>query len=127
MLKIIAAAMTAIIGVLIWYVKTTTKHQVERENKHDSERINREENRDKEQKEERTYYRNLIDGGMRKNAALNAKGITLTREMIKDFKSHNGYAKEFSEKMIKTLNDICNRAFGERRKGNKTVKVDRRK
>jgi hypothetical protein len=122
-----AGSVTAIIGVLIYYVKTTIKHQVERENKHDDERIEREGKRDKEQKEERDYYRNLIDGGMRKNAALNVKGITLTKVMIKDFKSHNGQAKEFSEKMIKTLNEICNRAFGERRKGNKKVKVDRRK
>ena len=124
---ITTAVVTAIILVLIWYLKTMTKHQVERENKHDDERIKREEKRDKEQKEERDYYRNLIDGGMLKNATLNAKGITLTKIMIKDFKAHNGHAKEFSIKMVKTLNDICNRAFGERRKINKTVEVNRRK
>ena len=120
-------ALSILVGLMVWYFKHTTKRQAEREDKHDVERAIREENRDKEQADERNYYRNLIDGGMRKNVALNIKGITLTKEMIKDFKSHNGHAKEFSEKMIKTLNEICNRAFGERRKGNVKVKLDRRK
>ena len=42
MLGIIAAAMTALIGVVIWYLKQQTKHQIKREDKRDERDAKRE-------------------------------------------------------------------------------------
>lgn len=134
-------ALSILVGLMVWYFKHTTKRQSVREDKQDEERAKREGKRDEDQKEERDYYRKVIDGGMRKNAILNAKGITLTKEMIKDLKSHTGHTEIFSEKVIETLSLICGKLNGDspnmvaaktklnkdRRKKEKKVKVDRRK
>lgn len=43
MIGIIAAAMTALVGVVIWYLKQQTKHQIKREDKRDERDAKREE------------------------------------------------------------------------------------
>ena len=121
MIGIIAAAMTALIGVMVWYLKYQTRQQAKREDKHDVI-----------QREERIFYRNLVTNDLKglhhdslKNTELNVQGIALQKEMIKDFKDHNGHSKEFSKKIVETLNILCNQI--DRRKIKKKVKVDRRK
>lgn len=135
------AGLSIFIGLMVWYFKHTTRRQAEREDKQDTERATIQEKHDKDQKEERDYYRKVIDGGMHKNAILNAKGITLTKEMMKDFKNHNGHSEKFSEKVIETLSLMCGKLNGkspemmaakkklknDRRKKDKLVKTDRRK
>lgn len=127
MIGIIAAAMTALIGVMVWYLKYQTRRQAKREDKHDAI-----------QREERLFYRGLVTNDLKglhqdslKNTELNVQGITLQKEMIKDFKDHNGHAERFSEKVIETLNHICDKMrivnINDRRKKNKMVRVDRRK
>ena len=114
-----------IVGVfaimMSWYLWHQTRMQSKREDKHDSI-----------QKEERLFYRSLVTNDMKelhqdslKNTELNLQGITLQKEMINDFKSHNGHSKEFSKKMVETLDLICDKI--ERRRLNKKVKVERRK
>ncbi len=125
-----AGTVTAIIGVMIWSFKYQTKRQAEREDKQDSERTERQAQRDKEQKEERDYYREKLTNEMEENKKLNVQGITLQKEMIKDFKDHNGHSEKFSEKVIETLGIICNKLNGnnpDRRKIVKKVEVNRRK
>ena len=43
MIGIIAAAMTALVGVVVWYLKQQTKHQIKREDKRDERDTKREE------------------------------------------------------------------------------------
>lgn len=128
---ITAVTVTAIIGVLIWYLKYTTKRQAIREDKQDLERTARQKKRDEEQKEERDYYRGILTNEMGENKKLNVQGIALQKEMVKDFKDHNGHAERFSQKVIETLGTICNKMNGnnpgDRRKETKSVEVDRRK
>ena len=107
--------------MMVWYLRYTTKRQAVREDKHDDI-----------QKEERVFYRTLVTNDLEglhkdsiKNAELNVRGIALQKEMIKDFKEHNGHSKEFSKKMVKTLDLICKKI--DRRRLNKKVKVERRK
>ena len=106
--------------MMAWYLWHQTRRQSKREDKHDAI-----------QKEERIFYRNLVTNDMKelhqdslKNTELNIKGIALQREMIKDFKSHNGHSKEFSKKMVETLDLICDKI--DRRRSDKRVKVERR-
>ncbi|MCK4464384.1 MAG: hypothetical protein KAU83_01635 [Bacteroidales bacterium] len=113
-------ALTTLVGVMVWYLKYQTKQQSKREDKHDAI-----------QREERLFNRKIITNELKglhksniKNAELNVQGIALQKEMIKDFKSHNGHSKEFSKKMVETLDLICNKI--DRRRSNKKVKVDRR-
>jgi len=115
-IPIITAVMLILVVGLVWYL---IKRQTKREDKHDVI-----------QKEERIFYRNLVTNDMKelhqdslKNAELNVQGITLQKEMIKDFKEHNGHSKEFSKKMVETLDLICNKI--DRRRLNKKVKVNR--
>ena len=143
-----ATALTVFVGVMVWYLKYQTRQQSKREELSDKERAKREEKRDADQKEERDYYRKVIDGGMSKNAVLNAKSISLQEGMIKDLQSHNGHSEKFSEKVIKTLSLqtdaislVCDKLNGksksmtfakkklnkDRRKKVEVVKVDRRK
>jgi len=88
MIGIIAAAMTALVSVMVWYLKYQTKRQAEREDKQDEERTKRQEKRDKDQKEERDYYRNLITNDMEelhkddtKNTNLNTQSIALLKDI----------------------------------------------
>ena len=114
-------ALTTLVGVMVWYLKYQTKQQSKREDKHDAI-----------QREERLFNRNIITNELRglhksniKNAELNIKGIALQKEMINDFKSHNGHSKEFSKKMVETLDLICDKI--DRRRLDKKVKVNRRR
>ncbi|GAJ23657.1 unnamed protein product, partial [marine sediment metagenome] len=75
----------------------------------DEERVKREVQRDKEQKEERDYYRNIISGELRKNVDLNVKGITLQTEMMKEIKEHDGQSREAWSKLNGSLGAICER------------------
>ena len=105
-------ALSILVGLLVWYFKHQTKRQATREDKQDTERYKREEKRDKDQKEERDYYRNVISGDLRKNADLNAKGIVLQKRMMTDFKKHNGHSERFSSKVVETLNLMCDKMNG---------------
>lgn len=114
-------ALGAFVLLMIWYVRFQTKRQAHREDKHDSI-----------QAEERKFYRTLVTNDMKeihqdslKNTELNIQGITLQKEMMNGFKEHNGHSREFSKKMVKTLDLICKKI--DRRRLNKKVKVDRRK
>ena len=106
--------------MMAWYLWHQTRYQSKREDKHDLI-----------QREERLFYRSLVSNDLKglhqdslKNTELNVRGIALQKEMINDFKSHNGHSKEFSKKMVKTLDLICNKI--DRRRSNKKVKVNRR-
>jgi len=88
MIRIVAGSVTALIGVMVWYLKYQTKRQANREDKQDEERAERQEKRDKDQKEERDYYRNLITNDMEalhkdsvKNADLNNQSIVLLKDI----------------------------------------------
>ena len=141
-------ALGTFILLMVWYVRFQTKQQTERESRSDKERIKIQEKRDNDQKEERNYYRDLIDGSLQKNTVLNAKGLSLQKIMIKDLKSHNGHSEKFSEKVLKAFDILCDRMNGgspesmkmrkglefhktrgmaDRRKEEKKVKVERRK
>ena len=120
---ITAGSVTAIIGVLIWYLKYTTKQQAIHNEKHDAE-----------QAKDRDFNRNLITCTLKeihtnglKNAELNRKSINLQ--------------KKFANESVITLKNISDRlnggtrgmnaiktlkAIDERKKDSK-VKVDRRK
>jgi len=95
MIGIIAAAMTALISVMVWYLKYQTKRQAEREDKHDEI-----------QREERLFYRSLVKNDLKelhqdniKNADLNKKSITLQ--------------KSIAGKTISALNVICEKLNSE--------------
>ena len=141
-------ALSILVGLMVWFFKHTTKRQAKREDKQDLERVEKEEKHDKDQKEERDYYRNVIDGSLQKNAVLNAKSLSLQKQMRKDHKEHNGHSEKFSEKVIETLSLqtdaitlVCNKLNGgspdmvaakknlnkDRREEDKKVKVGREK
>lgn len=120
-IPIITAVMLILLVGLVWYL---IKRQTKREDKHDTI-----------QREERIFYRNLVTNDMKelhqdsvKNAELNTQGIVLQKEMIKDFKSHNGHAKEFSKKIIESIERICDKLsiIKDRRKKVKKVELERR-
>lgn len=116
-------ALAILVGLMVWYLKHQTKRQAEREDGQDKERIKRQEERDKEQKEERNYYRGLIKDDIRKNVDLNVKGITLQKEIMKDFKDHNSHAEKFSEKVVESLGLICDKLNS----GSTTMKIAKKK
>lgn len=132
---ITAVTVTAIIGVLIWYLKYQTRRQAEREDKQDTERLKAQEKRDKEQKEERDYYRGIITNEMSENTKLNLQGIALTERIMKDFEKHDGHSEKFSKKIVQSLGIICKkmnssgiiRGIIDRRRKNVKVGVNRRK
>jgi len=91
---IIAAAMMAIIGVMIWYIKYTTKRQAKRE-----------ENHEKEQKEERLYNRGIIKDELK----------TLHRDSVKTAelsRKNTALQRSIGNKTITALNDLCNKING---------------
>ena len=94
MLGIIAGAVTALIGVMVWYLKYQTRRQAKREDKHDAI-----------QREERLFYRDLVTNDLkelhqdnRKNTELNKKSITLQ--------------KSIADKTITALNIIAEKLNG---------------
>jgi len=94
MIGIIAAAMTALISVMVWYLKYQTKRQADREDKHDAI-----------QREERLFYRDLVKNDLKglhldsiKNAELNKESIALQRSIAGE--------------TISALNVICEKLNG---------------
>ena len=94
MIGIIAAALTALISVMVWYLKYQTKRQAKREDKHDAI-----------QREERLFYRDLVTNDLKelhqdsvRNADLNKKSIALQ--------------KSIAGKTISALNVICEKLNG---------------
>jgi len=94
MIKIVAGSVTALVGVMVWYLKYQTKRQAEREDKHDAI-----------QAEERIFYRKLVTNDLKelhqdsiKNAELNRKSITLQKSIAK--------------KTVGALDIICDRLNG---------------
>ena len=84
MTGIIAAAMTALVSVMIWYLKYQTKRQAEREDKHD-----------KIQEEDRTFNRNLVTNYLEglhrdniKNARLNRKSVRMLSALAEYLNRH---------------------------------------
>lgn len=142
-IAIITAVMLILVVGLVWYL---IRRQTKREDKHDEERIKIQEKRDGEQKEDRDYYRGIVKNELKKNVELNVQGITLQKEMVNDFKIHNGHINIFQNKAIESLGLICEwmsklngdsllkeklreyeeRGIIDRRKENKKVKADRR-
>ena len=133
-IPIITAVMLILVVGLVWYL---IKRQTKREDKHDAIRLKKEEKHDKDQKEERDYYRDLIKNDLQKNAILNTKGLELQRGMMKDLQDHNGHSEKFSEKVIETLSLqtdaitlVCNKLNGDSpsmREAKKRLNKDRRK
>jgi len=123
---ITAGTVTAIIGVLIWYLRYTTKESAKREKKHDIL-----------QKEDRDFSRELITGTLKdihstgiKNAELNRKSIDMQKAFQKESVST---LRTISERLnggtegmraIKRLKEIGNK---DQRKVDKKVINDRRK
>lgn len=135
---ITAGTITAIIGVLIWYLKYQTKRNATREDKQDKERSKREEKLDEERKEERLFNRNIITNELKeihqdnhKNTELNVQGITLQKDMLKGLNESNKHNEDFQNKTVETLGLICDKMNGnnpnDRRKKYKKVEVERRK
>ena len=120
---IITAVMLILVVGLVWHL---IKRQTKREDKHDIERIEKQKKYDEEQKEDRLYHRNLITNHLEhiadaslKNTELNVQGIALQKEMMMEFKEHNGHNKVFQEKSIQSLGLICDRLDG----GNSEMKL----
>lgn len=103
--KIIAWVVTALIGVLIWYLKYQTKRQAEREDKHDAIQAKREEKHDKIQAEERIFYRNLVTNDLKELHQDNIKNAELNKESIILQKSIAGQT-------IAALNLVCDKLNG---------------
>ena len=120
---ITASSVVAIIGVLIWYLKYTTRQQVVREDKHDAI-----------QAEDRAFNRELITGTLKEIHATGIKNSELNRKSI-------SMQKQFAKESVETLKNISNRLNGgtkgeraiaalksiDERKKETKVKVDRRK
>ena len=105
-MPIITAVMLILVVSLVWYL---IKRQTKREDKHD-----------KIQEEVRLYHRNLITNHLEhiddvnlKNTELNVQGIALQKEMMEDFKDHNGHTERFSEKVVESLSLICDKLNGD--------------
>lgn len=89
-----AGTVTAIIGVLIWYLKYTTRQQVIREANHD-----------KIQAEERLFNRELITGTLKEIHSTGIKNSELNRKSI-------SMQKEFATETVGTLKTLCDRMNG---------------
>ena len=108
-MPIITAVILILVVGLIWYL---IKRQTKREDKLDKERAVRQEQRDKEQKEERDYYRTLITNDQKKNVDLNIQGIALQKEMMKAMKDHDNYSRDAWKKLNGSLGAICDKLNG---------------
>ena len=91
--------------LMSWYLWHQTKQQAKREAK-----------TDEQQNEDRMFHRNLITNDLKslhddstKNTELNSQSVILQKEMIQEFKEHNGHNKVFQEKAIESLGLICDR------------------
>ena len=93
-IAIIAFAMTAIIGAMIWYLKETTKHQAKREDKHDVA-----------QREERLYNRGIIKEELKTLHQDSIKTAELSRK-------NTALQRSIGNKTITALNDLCNKING---------------
>ena len=105
-------ALTTLVGLFVWYLKNQTKQQAKRESDSYIERTDRQTKRDKEQKEEREYYRDVIKTELRTNEVLNTQGIVSQKEMMKDFKEHNGHSEELSKKVLGAFDILCDKMNG---------------
>ena len=101
--------------MMAWYLWHQTRAQSKRETKHDAI-----------QEEERLFHRNLITNDLKglhdnstKNTELNSQSVILQKDMIREFKEHNGHNKVFQEKAIESLGLICDRLNG----GNSGMKI----
>ena len=116
-------ALSILVGLFVWYLKTTTKQQAKREEMHD-----------KIQEEDRNFNRNLITGTLKEIHTTGIKNSELQRKSIST-------QKEFARESVKTLKDISDRLNGgtkgikaiaalkaiDERKNKIKVKEDRRK
>ena len=107
-----AGTVTAIIGVLIWYLKYTTRQQVIREANHD-----------KIQKEERMFNRNLITNTLKEIHSTGLKNAKLNRESVGTLKTLCNKLNGGTEG-IRAIASL--KAINERKRNSK-VKGERRK
>ena len=119
-IPIITAVMLILVVGLVWYL---IKRQTKREDKHDEERVKLQEKYDKDQKEERNYYRDLLTNDQKKNVDLNIQGIVLQKEMLKDMKYHDNYSRDAWKRLNGSLSAICDRLNG----GNTIMKIAKEK
>lgn len=117
--KIIAVAMAALIGVMVWFLKYQTRAQTERDKKHDEQQAKREEKHDKQQDEDRKFHRDLITNHLKglqdislENSKLNSQSMVLQEDMIKHMEEHDDYCKETSKKIIESFSAICDKLNG---------------
>lgn len=118
----ITAVMLILVVSLVWYL---IKRQTKREDKHDEERAKLQEKYDKDQKEERDYYRNLLTNDQKKNVDLNIQGIVMQKEMLKDMKDHDNHSREAWKNLNGSLTAVCARLNGNNFK--KKVKINEKK
>ena len=129
-------ALTTLVGLLVWYVKYTTKQTAKRESDAYVERTKREEKHDKIQKEDRDFNRGLITGALKDIHDTGLKSAEMNRKSI-------AIQKNFQKESVGTLKTICDRLNGgteginaitklkeinkkDRRKKDKKVEVERR-
>ena len=115
-------ALSILTGLLVWYVKYTTKQTAKRENDAYIERTKREEKHDKIQKEDRDFNRGLITGTLKEIHTTGLKNAELSRESVGTLKTlcdkMNGGTK--GQKAIAALKAI------DERKKKTDVDVERR-
>lgn len=107
MIGIIAAAMTALISVMVWYLKYQTKLQAERDKKHDEQQAKREEKHDKIQEEDRKFHRNLITNhltGLQKIGAENSKLNSQSMVLLKDIDNSQNKLCKLIESVDRKIN-----------------------
>lgn len=109
-------ALGVFVLVMAWYLHFQTKRQSKREDKHDEERNKREEKRDEIQKEERSFYRDLVKNDLKElhqdsllNAKLNSESLILQKGMMKELKEHDGQSKKAWKKTIDSLGIIADK------------------
>ena len=119
---ITACSVSAMIGVLIWYLKQSTKQQCEREKKHDEM-----------QKDDRDFTRELVTGTLKEIHETGLKNAEMNRSSI-------DLQKSYQKESVGTLKIICERLNGgtegqraikamkviDERKKKSKVKVERR-
>ena len=104
-------ALSILVGLFVWFLKTTTRQQVIREGKHD-----------KIQAEDRLFNRELITGTLKEIHSTGLESAQLSRESIRTVKTlcdkmNGGTEGQRAIKAIKAINE---------RKKKSKMKVERR-
>jgi len=101
-------ALSTLVGLFVWYLKTQTRQEAKREDKHD-----------KMQTEEREFNRSIVKNELKelhrdsvKVADLHSKSIIVINEIGKNLQLHNGHTEKFSEKVLGAFDVLCDKMNG---------------